>query len=474
MQPDRIEMSQRERDVLKVMAPVLRKERTQAEAARLLRVTDRTIRRKQRRIEAQGDRGVIHGLRGRRSNRALDEDLRQSVLDRYRKDYSPDFGPTLASEKLWERAGIAVGVTTLRRWLLEAGLWQPQRRRDTHRSHRQRRACFGELVQADGSHHDWLEGRGPTLVLLVMIDDATSKVIARFYPAETTEGYLDLLGRYVRKRGRMVELYTDYDSVFWSTDAEGQPMLTQFGRALKALGITWIGAGSPQAKGRVERFNGTAQDRLVKELRLAKACTIEQANAVLDTVFLPWFNRRCTVAPASPNDAHRPLHPSMHLASILSVQESRKVRNDYTIQWNNHVYQLLPPAYPGLRGGQVIVETHLDGTMHLRFQNHFLKYREVPLRPRWGALPPYPRSLTPRQTPARQETKRGCPDQPEQPCAVRLPLNRSGRTPAEPYPVQSAQQSTTDGPWRPPADHPWRAFCIKRKRRQPDISIGSK
>lgn len=473
MHQDRIEMSQRERDVLKVMSVVLRKERTQSEAARLLHVTVRTIRRKQRRLEAFGDLGIVHRLRGRRSNRALDEGVRREVIQIYRKTYAPDFGPTLAAEKLSEH-GLEVGVSTLRRWLLEAGLWERKRRRDKHRSRRDRRACFGELTQADGSHHDWLEGRGPVMVLLVMIDDATSKVVARFYPAETTEGYMDLLGRYVRKRGRMVAMYTDYDSVFWSTDQEGRPVLTQFGRALEELGIAWIGAGSPQAKGRVERFNGTAQDRLVKELRLAGARTMEQANEILEGVFLPWFNRRCTVVPASPNEAHRPLHPSMNLASILSVQEHRKVNNDYTIRLNNRVYQLLPPAYPGLRGGRVTAEQRLDGTLHLRFKKQYLKYRMIPPRGSAGALPPPPRSLPRLQIPALPETKPGCPESLEQPRAVHPALDRSGRTPAEPYPVQGVEKSTTDGPWRPPANHPWRTFCLKRKRRQPDISTDAK
>jgi len=214
---------------------------------------------------------------------------------------------------------MGVDAETFRRWLLAEGLWKRKRKRDRHRSRRQRRSCFGELVQAEGSHHDWLEGRAPWLVLLVMIDDATSKTVARFYPAETTQAYLDLLGRYLRKRGRMGTLYTDKDSVFCGRTQGGKPAKTQFTRALKALDIDWIPAHSPQAKGRVERFNATAQDRLVKELRLAGARTIEEANQVLEKVFLAWFNRRCTVKPASPNNAHRPLHPALNLKAILSI-----------------------------------------------------------------------------------------------------------------------------------------------------------
>jgi hypothetical protein len=460
MDGDRIEMSQRERDRLKVMSSVLDGKRTQAEAARLCGVTDRTIRRWQRRLEAEGDVGIIHRLRGRRSNASKDPALRRQALGIYAKEY-PDFGPTLASEKLAAR-GLPVAVETLRGWLVTAKLWERKRKRHKHRSRRQRRECFGELVQADGSHHDWLEGRGPRMVLLVMIDDATSKTIARFYPAETTEGYMDLLMRYVRKRGRMVAIYADHDSVFFATDATDRPVLTQFGRALKELGIELIPAGSPQAKGRVERFNGTAQDRLVKELRLAGATTIEQANEVLEKVFLPQFDRRFTVKPASGNNAHRPLHQSMDLAAILSIQETRKVANDYTIRFDNTVYQLLRPAWPGLRGGRVIVEKRLDGFLRIRFKGRYLKYKVAANHS--GALPPNPRSLALQRTPAARRKKKGSPRR-GKPSAVRPAVGRSGRTPAEPCPPKGAKKNTSKQPWRPPANHPWRKSFKRQKNR---------
>ena len=430
MEGDRIEMSQRERDRLKVMSPVLEGRRTQPEAARLLKRCVRQVRRIQRRLEAEGDVGVIHRLRGRCSNRGKGDDLRRRVLCRYRERYM-GFGPTLAAEKLTAE-DLAVSDETLRHWLLAEGLWQRQRRRDKHRQRRDRRACFGELTQADGSEHDWLEGRGPRMVLLVMIDDATSKTLARFYPAETTEGYMDLLWRYLRKHGRMVATYTDHDSVFCGECPDKKPAQTQFARALEELGIEWIPAGSPQAKGRVERFNGTAQDQLVKELRLAGATTREQANEVLGKIFLPWFNRRCTVKPASRNNAHRPLHPSMNLAAILSLQEKRTVANDYTIRLDNRIYQLLPPAVAGLRGGRVTVEKRLDGSLHIRFKNHYLKYQRLPLPAVSGALPPNPRSLALSQTPAERGQREGRVTVATQPSAVRLAPGRSGRTPAEP------------------------------------------
>jgi hypothetical protein len=385
----------------------------------------------------------------------------------YRREFA-GFGPTLASEKLGEQ-GLAVVPETLRRWLIEEQAWTPRHQRERHRSRRPRKACFGEMVQADGSHHDWLEGRGPQMVLLVMIDDGTSRTVARFYPAETTEGYMDLLMRYIRKHGRMASLYTDRDSIFWEEDCQGQRIPTQFTRALGELAIEWIPAGSPQAKGRVERFNGTAQDRLVKELRLAKATTLDQANAVLEKIFLPWFNRFCTVKPASPNDAHRRLDPGMILDAILSRQEKRVVENDYTIRYHNARLQILPPPHPGLRQGTVIVEERLDGARHLRFRGKYLAYE--PVRAPLGALPPDPRSLSHPGTPAEPFKSEGRTAGAARPSAVRPALGRSGRTPAEPCPPQGVSESTTRAPWRPAANHPWRKPGRRAPSVQPDISI---
>ena len=463
MQGDRISMSQWERDVLKVISVVLSGKRTQTEAARLLGRSSRQVRRIERRLESQGDAAIVHRLRGRPSNRRIDPSSRCRVMDIYARDYG-DFGPTLASEKLCEQ-GMVVARETLRRWLIQDGLWKPRRKREKHRSRRLRRMCFGELVQADGSHHDWLEGRGAWLTLLVMIDDATSKAVARFYEAETTEGYMDLLGRYCRKHGRMVSLYTDRHSIFWQEDQEGRPVQTQFTRALGELGIGWIPAYSPQAKGRVERFNGTAQDRLVKEMRLAGACTLEAANAVLKKTFLPWFNRRCTVKAASPNDAHRPLEPGLNLAAILSVQEPRTVANDYTIRYHNEAYQLLPPAHPGLRGGKVIVENRLDGTRHIRFKGKYLAFEAIALLAKdLGVLPPDPRSLSLLGKPA-GEKGQGRTVVVARPCAVYPTLGRSSRTAAEPCLPEGEPKDTPERRWRPAADHPWRKAALVSPQR---------
>jgi hypothetical protein len=472
MNGDRIAMSVRERDRLKVMAPVFEGKRTQAEAARLMGLCVRQVRRLRRRLEAEGDAGVIHRLRGRPSNHRRDAALHRQAVEIYRREMS-DFNLTMASEKLAARK-VKVPARTLRDWLSAEGLWQPKYKRDVHRSRRERRAYFGELVQADGSHHDWLEGRGPWMVLVAMIDDATSKVTARFYQGETTEAYMDLLWRYLRRHGRMAAMYVDRDSIFRAEDHDPydpRPSLTQFSRALEELGIQLILAYSPQAKGRIERFFQTAQDRLVKELRLAKAATIEEANAVLQKTFLPWFNRWCSVRAASPNDAHRPLEASMRLESILSFQEKRKVGNDYTVRFENRIYQLLPPALPGQRGGRVTVEKRLNGTLRVRFKDTYVKYRACGRSNVAGALPPHPRSLSLSGTPADERKKEGRADPATRPSAVRPASGRSGRTPAEPYPPRGKTTLPEDPTYRPPPDHPWRRGGHFNPPKPADISI---
>lgn len=462
---DRTAMSQRDRDVLKVLHSVQSGKRSQVEAARLLGLCSRQVRRLQRRLIDGGDGAIVHRLRGRPSNHQLDPELRRAVLEAYRSRYA-DFGPTFASEKLAQE-GLHVGVQTLRRWLVAEGLWQRRRRREAHRSRRPRRSCLGELVQMDASIHDWLEGRGEEVVLITLIDDATNYTLARFYPAGTVEAHMDLLGRWLRRQGRPLALYTDRHSIFQPQD-KGQALpgaLTQFGRALKELDIELILAHSPQAKGRVERSFGTAQDRWVKELRLAGAATAAQANAVLERL-LPAHNRRFAKAARRASDAHRPLGPGHDLAAILSIQEQRVVSNDYTVRFANRFYQLPPPALPGLRGGRVVIEQRLDGSMAIRFQGKYLKYEEVPAggAALGGAAPQAPRSLAPeRPTPgeAHEEGRRS--GEGGRPTGVQPTDGRSGRTPAEPYPADGAAEDSGKKPYRPAEDHPWRR-PFKRKR----------
>jgi DNA-binding Lrp family transcriptional regulator len=476
MEKDRIEMSQRERDVLKVMSAVLKGERTQVEAARLLGKSERQVRRIQRKLEAHGDAAVVHGLRGRRSNRALSAAVQREALVLYRSSYA-GFGPTLAAEKLAEDHEVSISVETLRQWLLSAGLWSRKRHRDRHRQRRLRKECFGEMVQADASQHDWLEGRGPVLTLVGMIDDATSKAVARFCESETTEAYMEVLECWLRKHGRPVSWYSDHHGIFRAESRlpgrEVVSVPTQFSRALEELGIELILANSPQAKGRIERLWGTAQDRLVKELRLARASTIEQANRVLEEKFLPWFNRHCTMKPQSRNDAHRPLGPAHDLAAILAHQEPRTVANDYTIQYEGRVYQLHKPVWPGQRGGQVIVECRRDGSMQVRFRGRYLSFQPMAEKKQetegMGAPPPNPRSLSHEPIPADAQAK-GRVAKTTRPSAVHRAAGRSGRTSALPCPPNGRSCGSSKAAWRPGPQHAWRKSFLRRVAKQPDIS----
>jgi len=465
-------LSQRELDMLKVLAPVVDGQRTQVEAARLLDITPRHVRRLLRKLQEGGDTALGHGLRGRPSNRHAPLGLRQRILEAYRAPF-PDFGPTLAREKLAD-LGLPVGLETLRRWLIEEGLWQPRRRRDPHRQRRPRRACFGELVPMDTSIHDWTEGRGEPMVLVNMIDDATSRIESGFYAGETVEAHFDLLGRWLRRFGRPLALYTDRDSIFaYQSKGRGDPEgLTQFGRALQELGIELILARSPQAKGRVERFFATAQDRWVKEMRLADVATMAQANALARRQLIPAFNRRFTVTAASANDAHRALGRDHNVAAILSIQHERVVTNDYTLRFENRIYQIGKPVYPGLRQGRVTIELRLDGTMAIRFGDKYLAYHEIPARGEalGGAAPQTPRSL-PLSRPTPGEEAQGRPSGKEgRSPGVEPTAGRSGRTPAEPYPPDGGAENTKKGPYRPAANHPWRRTFLTGKKE--DISNG--
>jgi hypothetical protein len=455
--PDRIPMSQKERDVLKILHGVLLGERTQAQAAHLLGFTPRHVRRLQRRLQAGGDAALIHRLRGRPSNHRADPDRRRAILHAYRQRYA-DFGPTFASEKLADE-GLVVCPQTLRRWLLAEGLWQRRRRRDPHRSRRPRRDCFGELVQIDASIHDWLEGRGAEEpVLITLIDDATSYLMARFYRSATVEAHMDLIGRWLRRHGRPLVFYSDRHSIFEPQD-KGKALPgaeTQLGRALRELAIELILAHSPQAKGRVERSFGTAQDRWVKELRLARAATLEAANAALERL-LPSHNRRFAKAARQEGNAHRPLGPGHDLAAILSLQEERVVANDYTVRYRNRFYQLLGPVYPGERGGRVVIEQRLDGSLAIRFRGRYLRYQVVAAGRSPGGSAPRPPEFSAKAADASGGEEEGrAPGRGAAAPGVQPAGGRSGRTPAEPYPPDGGGKDSGRGRRRPAEDHPWR------------------
>jgi len=407
-------MSQRERDRLKVLHEVAKRHLTQRQAAAQLGLTERWVRKLLGRLRVEGDRGVVHRSRGRPSNRKLPEAWRARAVARVQAAYR-DFGPTLAGEYLAERDGIAVSKETLRQWLMAAGVWKARRRRlkEVH-TWRPRRECRGELVQWDTSEHAWLEGRGPEPYLIIMIDDASNRLQARFAPHDSTEENLRMLKIYLQRWGRPVAFYTDQAGLFKvnrpanpEEQLAGREPLTQIGRALQELGIEWIPAHSPQAKGRVERCFGTLQDRLVKGLRLAGARTIAQANAYLEREFLPAWEGRFTVAPANPTDAHRPLGRAHDLAAILSVVATRVVTNDYTLRYQGKMYQIARTELGGgLRGAQVRVEKRLDGTVTVRFRDRYLTVSECPAGQKPKAVPVTVRiASTPRPAPARRSRR---------------------------------------------------------------------
>ena len=386
-----LRMSAKERDRVRVLEQVRSGQLKRGEACEQLRVSERQFRRIAGRYEKAGDAGLVHRSRGRVSNRRFPAEVRARAVEELEGPYK-GFGPTLAAEKLEELNGIVVSRETVRKWQAEEKLREPRRRGVTHREWRERRACFGEMVQIDTSKHDWLEGRGESCVLIGMIDDATSRAALRFFESDTTKTNMAMLGRWMRRHGRPLAVYGDKASHFvvnrGSTveeDLTGVESESQIGRALRELEVEYIRAHSPQAKGRVERLFGTCQDRLVKELRLGGIGTIAEANKYLDRHFVPMWNRRFTVAPLSEADAHRGLE-GHDLGAILSNQECRVVRNDYTIQFGKARYQILRgSAAAGLRGSKVIVEERLDGRLWLRWRGRYLDHVRVGAR---GAPPP--------------------------------------------------------------------------------------
>ncbi len=387
-------MTQAERDRLVALKKAKKKIITQKQAAEELGVTERQVRRLLRGLKRRGDKAVSHALRGLPSNRRIGEDTQREAVAILSKPVYRGFRPTLASEYLAKKHGIEVSRETVRQWMIEAKLWHARKQRvEKIHEWRPRRSRFGELVQWDTSDHDWLEGRGDEMLLINMIDDATSQWFARFVPSDSTVENMNVLERYMKKRGRPLAVYTDRAALFKTAQktkpgetvaagdqAELPP--TQLGRALQELGIVWIPAYSPQAKGRVERGFATAQDRLVKGMRVADVRTLEQANHYLETEFLPWINATLAVAPASTDDAHRPLEKQHDLAAILSHVENRRVNNDYTILFETKIFQIArKDICAGLRGAVVRVEKRRDGSVAVRFRERYLGVEQCAQRP---------------------------------------------------------------------------------------------
>ena len=379
---ERIAMSQKERDGLDWLKRIRAGTITQKEAAEKMGVSDRWVRTLMKRLKKEGDAIVVHGLRGRPSNRKLSDEIRRQVLAIVKQPDWHDFGPTFAAEQLVKRHRIQVGKETLRGWMIEAGLWKPKSRR-LEEAHfwRPRRSAFGELVQWDTSEHDWLEGRGPVRYLVRMIDDATSWSWGRFVERDATPHNMGVLWEYLDKNGRMVDVYTDRDSMFAVPPRAGESAeeqrqadrLTQLGRALRELGIGSILAYSPQAKGRIERSFLTAQDRLVKHLRLAKVSTIEGANAFLEKEYWPEWNAHFARPVADFPNQHRALTPKVELGAILCHMEERVIGNDYTFSFAGRRYQIArADAQAGMRRQRLRVELRLDGELKVRYLGRYL------------------------------------------------------------------------------------------------------
>ena len=377
-----VTMSYREREQLKVISRIEAGELTVAEAAESIHLTERQMYRLLRRYRQEGDRGLIHRLRGRRSNLAYESDVRTTAVRLYRELYS-DYGPTLFAEKLEFYHDLKISRQTATRWLIQESLWSGSRKKRPHRKKRQRRDCIGSLIQFDGSPHDWFEGRAPACCLLVAIDDASGRVMLRFAPSEDTYSVLSFWRDYVKRFGIPAEVYTDHGSVYY--DPNNPKHLTPFGQAMKRLGIHCIYAHSPQAKGRVERSNRTHQDRLIKYLREQTVSSIDEANRLLESFFTDDHNRRFAHTDGL-TDIHRSA-VGIDLNNVFCLQDTRQVHNDWTITLNTQFIQLLRSEAPlPPPRSNVIVRLWLDGSLHIFWNEHELNFSKISAKPR----PPSP------------------------------------------------------------------------------------
>jgi transposase-like protein len=375
-------MSRRETKRLHIIHQALDKRITQEKASELIGLSSRQIRRILKRVREEGDDGISHRSRGKASNRIIPKRVKDKTLKLYKEKYC-DFGPTFACEKLLEIHEIKLSDETLRLWLNEGNIPYEKRKGRKHRQWRERKHHFGEMVQMDGSHHDWFEGRGPKCVLMGYIDDATGTVYGRFYDYEGTMPAMDSFKRYIKRYGIPQSVYLDKHSTYKSTAkqsiedelADKNPM-SQFERGLAELVVTVHHANSPQAKGRVERSFRTLQDRLIKEMRLAGVSSVVQANEFL-IKYLPTHNAKFKVKPVSEVDLHRPALSMRELDKILCIREDRTVRNDFTISYDGKLYQIKD----AVKSQKVAVEERTDGSLHITNKGLDLRYSEITTRP---------------------------------------------------------------------------------------------
>lgn len=417
-----ISMSKKDLDKYDVIKRTIRREITVKKAGELLRLCERQIHRLKNKIKERGAAGLIHGNRGKPSNRRMPEKERQKIISILRQRYS-DFRPTHASEKLRDIHGIDKDPKTIRLIMTAEGLWKPKKQRGSeYRCARPRKDHFGEMQQFDGSYHLWFEDRGPEYCLLASIDDAANNVTqAQFAKDEGTLPVFGFWNGYFLIHGKPRSIYLDKLRTYYNNHPGAlgdEEMLTQFQRAMRELGIEPIVAHSPQAKGRIERLFATFQDRLVKELRLRNISDPETANQFLKEEFIPWFNQRYGVEPNQKANLHRKLsrQEKKHLSAILSRQSVRTVQNDFTIRFNNQWYQLNKEQPATIRPqDQVLIEERLDGQTYVRLRDKYLNYRMLLTKPQ-------------------KQTKLTW--------------------------VIAASQKPKGEPHKPPADHPWRKQFI--------------
>ena len=409
---DIIVMSREELKRLEIVKKVLQEGMKQVEAAEYLELSSRHMNRIVGRVRREGEKGVIHRLRGRESNRKMPEGKKEKIISIYRKKYK-GFGPTLACEKLLEKDKLEISDETLRNWLLTIGEWQKIRGNRKHRHWRERKRKFGEMVQMDGSHHKWLEGRGPWLVLMAYIDDATGRVFARFYPYEGTMPAMDSFKRYIKRNGIPQSIYLDKHTTYksWAKptiedELKGIQPMSHFERTLKELNVKIIHANSPQAKGRVERLFNTLQDRLVKEMRLRGIKTLEEANEFLEEYLLV-YNKKFAVEAREKGNVHWKIPKKLNLNRILCAKTKHPVRNDFTVVHDKKLYQIKTKT----NVKKVIVEERINGTLKIYDKSKQLKYKEIltlpqkQIKPKMKKLPiaiPKKKYVTPKNHPWRK------------------------------------------------------------------------
>jgi hypothetical protein len=402
-------MSSRELERVEVMGRVGSGDLKLSDAAVMLELSYRQTKRVWRQYREVGRKGLKHGNAGRPSNRSKPARFRRRVLNLIKEKYSGSeaerFGPTLAAEHLAEEDGMVLDHDTLRLWMLQDGLWSRQRKRKKHCQRRERKSHFGELVQLDGSFHDWLEGRGPGGCLMDMVDDATGQTQARMGKEETIWAAVGVLRAWIDKHGVPRTLYTDWKNVYKqkATPAEqlrGKVPATQFGRMCQKLGIRIIAASSPQAKGRVERTHGVHQDRLIKKLRRKKIASYQTANQYLEQEYLPEHNRRFARVAAKPEDYHGRKPTARELREIFRLETERTISNDWVIRHEGRYRQLNPGQrrYGPTQSKALVCEWE-DGTMEVYYRGEPIAFRELkePIRKIAESLPPAARAIVVRK-----------------------------------------------------------------------------